>query len=285
MLGHSLWRQWSEKHDVWVTSRSSFSRWEALGLYRRERFLGGVEVASQDALVRAVAVTRPEAIVNCVGIIKQVKEAHDPMLSLSINSMLPHRVAELAAAAGARMVHISTDCVFSGRTGGYTEASISDAEDLYGRSKFLGEVDAPNAVTLRTSIIGRELETRSGLVEWFLSTQGSAKGYRQAIYTGFTTAELSRVIMDVLARHTELRGVWQVSSERITKYDLLHLLKTAFHHDVRIDPDDAVRIDRSLDSSRFRGATGYVPPSWPAMIEELAADRSLYETWRRHRVA
>jgi dTDP-4-dehydrorhamnose reductase len=284
MLGHSLWRQWNSQHDVWVTSRSPFARWESLGLYRRDRFLGGVEVASPDALVRAVAATRPEAIVNCVGIIKQVKEAHDPMLSLTINSMLPHRVGELAAAAGARMVHVSTDCVFSGRDGDYTEASISDAEDLYGRSKFLGEVDQPNAVTLRTSIIGRELETRSGLVEWFLSTHGRVGGYTKAIYTGFTTLELGRVIHDVLTNHPELRGVWQVSSEKITKYDLLGLMKTAFHHEVRIEPDDSVRIDRSLDSSRFRSATGYLPPSWPAMIDELAADRSLYENWRSKRV-
>jgi dTDP-4-dehydrorhamnose reductase len=285
MLGHSLWRQWRHHHDVWVTSRSPYSRWEHLGLFDRDRFLGGTEVTVDDALVRAINRAAPETIVNCIGIIKQVKEAHDPLVSLAINSMLPHRVAEMAQLAGARLIHVSTDCVFSGRTGHYTEASISDAEDLYGRTKYLGEVDRPNALTLRTSIIGREIETRSGLVEWFLSTSGAVRGFSRAIYTGFTTLELGRIMRRLIEDRLELHGVWQVSSAPINKFDLLHLIRDAFDHRVSVEPDPSVQIDRSLDSSRFRAETGYSPPSWPAMITELAADRAIYETWRHARVA
>ncbi len=285
MLGHALWRAWRDRHEVWVTSRSEYSRWESLGIYDRERFLGRVEATDDDALVKAMAIARPSAVVNCVGIIKQLKEAHDPFLSISINSLLPHRVARFCAAIGARLIHISTDCVFSGRDGQYTESSIADAEDLYGRTKYLGEVGTRGAVTLRTSIIGRELETRSGLVEWFLGSRGSVRGYTGAIYSGLTTLELARVIERVLSEHPLLTGVYQVSSDRITKYDLLLLLRDAFGISVMVEADDEIRIDRSLDSARFRRETGYTPTNWPAMIAELGSDRAFYDRWRSQRVA
>jgi dTDP-4-dehydrorhamnose reductase len=169
------------------------------------------------------------------------------------------------------MIHISTDCVFSGRKGNYSEEDISDAEDLYGRSKFLGEVQGPYGVTLRTSIIGRELETKSGLVEWFLSQQGRAiKGYRRAIYSGLTTNELSRVIELILGRLPHLAGLWQVSGEVINKYELLKIAQVAFDWNGEISPDDTLVCDRSLDSTKFRTTTGYRPPSWSEMMDELA---------------
>jgi dTDP-4-dehydrorhamnose reductase len=271
MLGHRLWRELNHDHETWVTLRQPVERYRAHGLFDPARAVIGVDASNPESLESAFAKVRPEAVVNCVGIIKQLKEAHDPMVSIGINSLLPHRLSRLCAVAGARLVHISTDCVFNGRKGGYTEDDPSDAEDLYGRSKFLGEVHDAHAVTIRTSIIGRELETKSGLIEWFLSQQGrTIKGYRHGVFSGFTTHELARVIRRVLERHRDIGGLWQVSSAPIGKLDLLELARREFAWKGEIVPDDQFRCDRSLDSSRFRKAVGYTPPSWQDMIAELA---------------
>ena len=271
MVGHQLWRQLHKDHEVWVTLRKPLSHYSAFGLFEPCRTLAGVDVTNPDALVGAFRTARPEVVVNCIGIIKQLKEAKNPLLSLTVNAVLPHQLTQLCAVAGARLVHISTDCVFSGKKGNYTEDDVSDAEDLYGRTKFLGEVQESHCITLRTSIIGRELETRSGLIEWFLSQQGnSIKGFRKAIYTGFTTHELARVIENVLLKYPDMAGLWQVSSNPINKYDLLSIAKQSFGWDGKIEPDDTFVCERSLDSTRFRKKTGYQPPSWQAMIEEMA---------------
>jgi dTDP-4-dehydrorhamnose reductase len=271
MLGHQLWRQLHKDHEVWVTLRKPFSHYSAFALFETGRTLSGVDVTNPDALIGAFRAARPEVVLNCIGIIKQLKEAKNPLLSLTVNAVLPHQLAQLCAVAGARLVHISTDCVFSGKKGNYTEDDVSDAEDLYGRTKFLGEVHEAHCLTLRTSIIGRELETRSGLIEWFLSQRGNKiKGFRKAIYTGFTTHELARVIENILLKHADLGGLWQVSSEPINKYELLSIAKPVFGWEGEIVPDDAFVCERSLDSTRFRNKTGYQPPSWQAMLEEMA---------------
>jgi dTDP-4-dehydrorhamnose reductase len=179
---------------------------------------------------------------------------------------------------------VSTDCVFSGEKGRYTEADLPDPRDLYGRSKLLGEVGSAGAITLRTSMIGREIDTRSGLVEWFLGQRGGrVSGYRRAIYSGFTTAVLSRIILEVIDRHRDLSGVWHVSSDPIDKYSLLNLINAAFGLGVTIDPDETFACDRSLDGARYRSRTGFTPPSWADMIAELRADSTPYDRWRAER--
>ena len=271
MLGHQLWRQLHQQHEVWVTLRKPLVHYGAHALFEREKTISGVEVGSPDALEAVFAQVRPEAVINCIGIIKQSKEAKNPLVSLNINSVLPHRLGQICAVAGARLIHISTDCVFSGRKGNYTEADLSDAEDLYGRTKFLGETHESHTLTLRTSIIGRELETKSGLIEWFLSQSGkSIKGFRKAIYTGFTTMEMARIIETVLLRQPDLHGLWQVSSDQINKFDLLNIARECFQWTGEIRPEDQFVCDRSLDSKRFRERTGYRPPSWKEMLQELS---------------
>ena len=272
MLGHQLWRQLCQNHEVWVTLRQPLSHYAGHGLFEARRTLSGIDVCNVDSLEGVFRAARPDAVLNSIGIIKQLQEASNPLLSLSINALLPHRLAQLCAVAGARLVHISTDCVFTGRKGNYTEDDVSDAEDLYGRSKFLGEVHEPHCITLRTSIVGRELETRSGLIEWFLSQRGKTiQGFRRAIYSGFTTHELARVVERVLVQHPGLGGLWQVSSEPISKYEVLRLAQRAFGWQGEVAADDTFVCDRSLSSARFRERTGYRPPSWEAMLEELAA--------------
>jgi len=281
MLGHKLWQVYRDRFDTWATVRSGYPEYAVYALFDPQRLLSGVDAFNFDTVVRALATVRPDAVINCIGIIKQLPTAKDPIVSLTVNSLFPHRLAHLCQAAGARLIHISTDCVFSGRKGMYSEDDISDAEDLYGRSKFLGEVDAPGCLTLRTSIVGRELQSANGLVEWFLSSRGGrVRGYTGAIYSGFTTLALADIIADVLDRHPALSGVYQVSSEPITKYDLLCLLRDASGIQIEIEPYPDVQIDRSLDSSRFRAATGFAPPPWAEMVGAMAADPTPYDQWR-----
>jgi dTDP-4-dehydrorhamnose reductase len=213
---------------------------------------------------------RPDAVLNAVGIVKQRSAAHESIPSLEINSLLPHRLADLCRAIGARLIHVSTDCVFSGRTGRYLETDASDATDLYGQSKFLGEVGAAPALTLRTSIIGPELTRKTGLLEWFLEQPGPVRGFRGAIYSGFTTLEMARIIDRVLTEYPDAYGVYHVSSAPISKYDLLQMLARHLQRDIEIVPDDELQCDRSLDSTRFRRDFDYEAPSWEAMCQELA---------------
>jgi dTDP-4-dehydrorhamnose reductase len=284
MLGHKLVQRFGPEFDTWTTLRGSASAVECYGFFDSGRMLSGVDVMDFDTVAAAVRRVRPEAIVNCVGVIKQRPGAKDPVLSLTINSLLPHRLQRLAVAEGARLIHISTDCVFDGRKGMYTEDDPSDATDLYGRTKSLGETCGPGALTLRTSIVGRELLSSSGLVEWFLSRRGGrVEGYTRAIYSGFTTDVMARLLRSVLLEHRGLEGTLQVSSEPINKYDLLRLLDKAYRTGTDIVPSEEVRIDRSLDSSRFRAMTGFVPPTWTDMIDGMAADSTPYDAWHTAR--
>lgn len=283
MLGHKVCETLRDRFETWATVRSR----SALppSLLDKGAVLADVRADAFDSVVGAVEACRPAVIVNCVGVVKQLKAASDPIPSIAINALFPHRLAALAHAAGARLIHISTDCVFAGTRGRYTEADVADATDLYGRTKWLGEVTGPGCLTLRTSIIGRELSGATGLTEWFLSNRGrSVKGYTQARFSGLTTIALSAVIAEVISRHRDLEGLYHVASDPISKYDLLHRLNAAFGAGAAIEPSDDVRIDRSLDGSRFRAATGLSIPGWDAMIAGMVADPAPYEEWRQHRV-
>ena len=232
----------------------------------------GVDATDSAALERLFDQEQPDVVVNCVGVVKQLADAKDPLVTVPINTLLPHQLARLCGDS-ARLVHVSTDCVFSGVQGNYRETDVPDALDLYGRSKLLGEVEEGPAVTLRTSIIGPELREASGLLEWFLSeatTPGAAvNGFTHAFFSGLTTYELSRVICDYVLDNRDLVGLYQVSSERIAKYDLLHIIAQAYDLDVTINADSSLQIDRSLNSEKFGSLTGYAAPSWDTMIAQM----------------
>lgn len=268
MLGNAMLRVLSEKADWQVhgTVRSESSK----RYFRADiagRLLSGVDVEQHDSLTQAFIRTRPDAVINCVGLIKQLADADDPLQAIPINSLLPHRLAKLCELSGARLVHMSTDCVFAGDRGGYRESDPSDAKDLYGRSKFLGETACPHTVTLRTSIIGHELQSAHGLVGWFLSQQGHCNGYTKAIFSGLPTVALAQVVRDIVIPRTGLSGVYHVAAQPISKYDLLKLIAQVYGKTIEITPSDQLVIDRSLNADRFRDATGYVAPSWPELIE------------------
>lgn len=275
MLGNAVFREFDRdaSHEVWGTLRSG-SALRYFPEQSRSRLLTGVDVLDQDALVAVLERVRPEVVINCVGLIKQLADAKDPLTALPINAMLPHRLARLCALIGARLIHVSTDCVFSGRKGAYLESDPSDAEDLYGKSKCIGELhELPHAITLRTSIIGHELGSNHALVDWFLSQQGSVKGFSRAIFSGLPTVELARVMKDFVLPFPGLHGLYHVAAKPITKLELLRLVAAQYSKAIEIKPDDDLVIDRSLNGERFREATGYVAPAWLALIEQMHAGR------------
>jgi dTDP-4-dehydrorhamnose reductase len=272
MLGHQLLTLLRERHEVKVTLRQEFQAYAGVRLFSAENSFAGVDLRVSDRLLAVLSAFRADAVVNAAGIVKQRPDGLDVIPNLEINALQPHRLALICAATRARLFHISTDCVFSGNRGQYREDDVPDPVDIYGHSKLLGEVAQAGVITLRTSIIGRSIYRNASLIDWFLRQQGRIKGYRNAIFSGFTTKEVSRVIATLLERHPAASGLYHLSSSAISKYDLLVRLRDRLGRSIDIAPDDTVRIDRSLDSTRFRSEFGYVPPSWDKMLDELAQD-------------
>ena len=284
MLGHKLYQILSPRYETWATFRGPTEVAAGLPVYANAPagvLVDRVNAFDFHSIVRAFRHVRPDVVVNCIGIIKQLKEARDPVVSLTINSLLPHRLADLCGVAGCRFIHMSTDCVFSGRRGRYTESDAPDAQDLYGQSKLLGEVDRPGCLTLRTSLIGRDFRKRTGLLEWFLSQRGrTVNGYRWMILSGITTNRFADMIGAVIERSRDIDGLYHVASLPISKCDLLVKIRDRLKLDIEIEPVDGPRCDRSLDGTRFVKATGYPIPAWDELIGDLVDDPTPYDSWR-----
>ncbi|PKN76283.1 MAG: NAD(P)-dependent oxidoreductase [Deltaproteobacteria bacterium HGW-Deltaproteobacteria-10] len=275
MLGHLLLRYLSEhpEYDVFATARSLSGMEKHFPNDLLARFrTDSVDASYFESIIRTFASVQPDIVINCIGLIKQLPLADDPLTAITVNALLPHRISLISHTAGTRVIHISTDCVFDGVKGMYTENDRSNAEDLYGRTKFLGEVAYPHCVTLRTSIIGHELKGGYGLIEWFLAQKQNVHGFRKAIYSGFPTIELARIICDYVLPNPDLSGVYHVSSESISKYDLLRLVAAQYGKAIEIEPYDDFVQDRSLDSTVFRERTGYRPPPWEKLVEMMHND-------------
>jgi len=267
MLGHELVRELSEGRELHYTARD-------LGLAARAGLPGTVhrfDVLEHDPK-ELIGALRPSAVVNAIGIVKQLPEASLPTLTIAVNSLFPHRLGEACAAADTRLIHVSTDCVFSGVLPigeRYREIDPPDPPDLYGRSKLLGEVQDGAAVTLRTSIVGWELERSSGLLEW-LAAQGDATvhGFTRALFSGLTTEQLARVVHRIVDDFPQLSGLFHVASEPITKYDLLCLLRDALGQATEIERRDTPVVNRALDGRQFEQLTGIVVPPWEYMARQ-----------------
>ena len=278
MLGHKLVQRWQDEFDVWTTLRGAVSDYERFAIFDRSKTIEGISVLDIRAVESVVLEVKPDVIFNAVGVVKQLPTAKNAVITLLINSVLPHQLQEIAGEVGARVIQISTDCVFEGTRGNYGESDRPDAVDLYGKSKHLGELTDDRCLTIRTSIIGRELATAHGLVGWLLGNRGRrVKGYANAIFSGFPTIVLADIISSLIRDHADLSGLYHVSSDPINKFDLLNLIKEHYKIDVEIERFEDYRIDRSLDSSRFRAATGFSPMPWPDMIGRMAADSTPYD--------
>lgn len=283
MLGHKLFQTLRLRFPgTMCTTRRPVTHppYHCMDFLQGPDVITGVDVFDYPRLESVLFDLKPDYVINCVGVIKQRDAAALPIPSLTINSLLPHKLATTTSRWGGRLIHFSTDCVFSGRRGAYVETDLSDAEDLYGKSKYLGEVAADNALTLRTSIIGRELTEHHSLLDWFLSqTGGQVRGFRRVMYSGVTTNEMANVISLILTQYPGLAGLYQVVSSPISKHDLLCLIRDAFRLTTHIEPDDTIVSDRSMRGDKFQQATGYVAPSWSQLVDSLAYDNTPYEEW------
>jgi dTDP-4-dehydrorhamnose reductase len=284
MLGHKIFQHLRDRFPhTYGAIRGSIddSRLRHIGLFRSGNVIERFNATDGIALAKLLIEQQPKVIVNCAGIVKQKAESSDAIVSISTNSLLPHQLVEISKPWAARVIHFSSDCVFSGRSGNYTEDDISDAEDLYGKSKSLGETTAGNSLTLRTSMIGRELFGACSLLEWFMAQDHSrVRGYRRAIYSGTTSNQLAQLVGDLIESHPGLAGLYQVTGPPISKYDLLSLARDAYGLDIEISPDDTLSCDRSMCGEKFRTATGIVSPAWPQLFENLVRDTTPYKQWR-----
>ena len=271
MLGSAVFKLFAESggYELSGTVRSESTK-QYFPVEWHENIIAGIDILENESLTQVVESVKPDVVINCVGLIKQLAAANDPLVVLPVNSMYPHRLAAICESSGARLIHISTDCVFDGSKGNYVESDRSDATDLYGMSKYIGEVNnRPGTITLRTSIIGHELNSRDALLEWFLSQTGAIQGFTRAIFSGLPTVELARVIRDYVIPKSELHGLYHVSATPISKFDLLSLVAKIYGKKIEIIPEGEFIIDRSLNSERFQTETGYSAPDWPALVEAM----------------
>lgn len=271
MLGHVLFIELSKqkKFAVYGTVLSSkglkkFFSPELIKMIRDK-----VDANNFKSVIDTFSIVKPDIVINCIGLIKQLPSANDAIKTITLNALLPHRLAQLCQAKGARMIHFSTDCVFSGKKGHYRENDFSDANDLYGRTKFLGEVNYPHTFTFRTSIIGHELASKNGLLEWFLSQEKKVNGFAKVIYSGFPTVEIAHILTKYIIPKKNFNGLYHVSSKPISKYKLLRLIAKQYKKKIKITPDNKKVANMSLNSSLFRRATGYIQPSWPELVKKM----------------
>jgi dTDP-4-dehydrorhamnose reductase len=271
MLGYSVFKTCiHRKIDVKAIVRNDYPLREVLGTSVADYTFSIDDVKCTAELEKIILFYRPDYLINCVGIVKQSTLSQDYYESIAINSLLPHQLEKMGQQFGFRLIHISTDCVFNGRKGMYTENDISDAEDLYGRTKFLGEVGYGRGITIRTSIVGHEIRGQHhGLIDWFLAQHGEVEGYTKAIFSGLTTAELSKVILDIVIPADLPAGVYQVAAQSISKYELLQLVAKVYNKEIQIIPSEKVIINRSLSGENFRHLTGYTSPIWETMIQDM----------------
>lgn len=271
MLGHTLFKEMNkdERFEVFGTTRSKSGLYEYFTQEELATIRDGVDADNFETVIRSIASVQPTIIVNCIGIIKQLPISKDPLTAITVNAQLPHRLSLVARTAKARLIHVSTDCVFDGKKGNYSETDLSNAEDLYGKTKYLGEVHYPHCITLRTSIIGHELKTNLSLIDWFMSQEKEVNGFTKAIYSGFPTIEMVNIISNYVIPNKELSGLYHVSSEAISKYDLLNIIKDVYKKEIKINAFDDFTLDRSMSSERFKKTTGYVSPSWEKLVKDM----------------
>jgi dTDP-4-dehydrorhamnose reductase len=278
MLGHKLCQILPKHMDVWAAVRTDFVGHEFLP---SDRIIKNVAVQDVGRVNEILDAVQPDVVINAVGIVKQRDEAKQAVPSIQVNALFPHQLADLCVPRGIRTLQVSTDCVFSGLRGNYSELDVPDPVDLYGRSKLIGELNRPGCLTLRTSIIGWQLNTFSSLLSWFAFQRGNTiKGYRKAIYSGLTTSVLAQLIGDIILTRPDLSGIYQVASEPINKYDLLLQLGSALGwDDIKIQPDEQFYCDRTLVGTRFTTATGWRPPDWDFMVSGLVQEWPAYESY------
>lgn len=269
MLGNSILRCFHESGiDVFGTLRDEEKK-RLLPDSVQDRLISNISADDLNSFETIVKEIKPSHVINCIGVIKQNNTAQDPIKTIFINSILPHQLYQICKNNNVKLIHMSTDCVFSGKKGNYSEDDISDCYDLYGKSKFLGEINCDDALTIRTSIIGHELNSNLSLIDWFLNQQGHVKGYKKAIFSGMPTIEIAKILRDFVIPNFYLTGIAHLAAKPINKYELLKLVAKTYKKNIKLIEDNTIIIDRSLNGSYFERHTGYKPKPWRELIENM----------------
>ncbi len=284
MIGHRMWATLSQLHDVrGAVRRDSLGPLSLIPGIDPNKCYYKVDAYQFDSVQKVLRDFKPDVVLNCIGIVKQLKDSNDHIKSISLNALFPHQLAKACHEINARMIQFSSDCVFDGFKGNYIETDFQDAKDLYGKSKALGEVNyLENTVTMRTSTIGREVFPHGGLLEWFLGNEGGkVTGYKKAIYSGFPAHRLALIISQYILPNTQLKGVFHIASQPINKFDLLKMIADKFKLNIEIGSNDSVSVERSLNCDQFCKETGFHPLSWSEMMKDLEIDFQVYQKIRK----
>lgn len=279
MLGHQCYLKFKKhfgENNVGCTLRKSASHYSRFGLFEGPNVFSNVDASDFGKVEEVLNSFKPEAVVNCVGLTLRKPELGDFENALELNSMLPHRLALWGLNNDCRVIHFSTDCVFDGSLGGYTEMNAPSAKDVYGKTKFLGEIHYRNSLTMRLSIVGRELEGKTELIEWFLGQKGKeVSGYSEVMYSGLTTNKVADEVIRVLEMFPQLSGLYQVSSEPISKYDLLELVKDIYRTDITLIKNTNYKSNKVLRCDKYVLATSFTQPRWTDLIQQMKNEESL----------
>ncbi len=272
LLGNTLTKYFFEKknYETYGFLRDS----SKLNFFKKEyisRLIIIKDVLNINDLRKKIKDLMPDVIINCIGQTNKITEENFNNIEkyINLNSLFPFRLKEICHEIKSRLIHFSSDCVFSGEKGFYSEKDNPDPNDIYGKSKLLGELDNENIITIRKSVIGHELDSKKGLLEWFLNQEGSVEGYKEAIFSGLTVLELARIIDMYILPNKGINGIIHLSGDPISKYDLLKIVANQYNKIIKIEPNVEIKIDRSLNSEYFKNLTGYKSDPWPSLVKSM----------------
>lgn len=274
MIGHIMYAKLKKTCDVYGCLRRSIADYNQFKIFDPNKIFDGVDVNDFKNVETILNQLKPDVILNCIGITLRKKEINDLMACIDINSLFPHKLKAWVQNNGAHLIHFSTDCVFNGKNDFYNELSSPSANDTYGKTKYLGEVIGEHCLTIRGSMIGRELYGKSELLEWALSQSGKTiLGYKNVSYSGVTTSTMADLIEKIILSGTLLTGLWHVSSMPISKFDLLVKINNAFNLKMKINEESDHCSKKNLNSDKIKKQLGFVCPSWDEMITQLVTEK------------
>ena len=273
MIGSELLRSlklFNKNLEVKATLRNKLNHYDIYLIYNNKDCFFKINVFEIDNIKDLIKLYKPNVIINCVGVTKQKINDFSLDKVKYINSNFPHKLYKLCNKESIRLIHLSTDCVFSGNRGEYKFNDIADAKDIYGQTKKEGEIIHDNSLTIRKSTIGYEMNKPHGLLEWFLCQKNDVLGFKNAIFTGVSTIELSKFISHIICKHQELSGLLHLRGPKIDKYSLLKKIKYFFNLDhINLKVDEKYICDRSLNEDRLLSKLNYSIPCWDTMIKDL----------------
>ena len=272
LVGNTISRYFFEKENYQtIAILRDYSKLKLFHKKFHQKFLVIENILDYEKTKKIIKSVKPDILINCLGITNKEITNNPKQIEkfIIINSLFPHWLQRLCSNIDARLIHFSTDCIFSGKKGFYSEKDIPDPPDIYGRSKLLGELNYENTLTIRKSVIGHELASKNGLLEWFLAQNNCVQGYKNVIFSGITVLELARLIDTYIIPRSDLKGILNISGQSISKFDLLKILANVYNKSIEIIPNESMNINRTLNGSQFNKLTGYRISPWSSLIKSM----------------